>query len=322
MKKTLLFFLLVLLGFSSFAQNSVILNINHSMGDQALEVGQSYTHSDLDYEFSITRLQYYVSQIEIVHDGGIVTEMEDTWLLVNVEEEMSFNLGNYDIDVIEEIRFGVGVEQEVNHLDPTTYPDDHPLALQNPNMHWGWASGYRFATLEGKTGTALLIDYQIHSLGDANYHMLSLPTANLVNGNERIINIKADYMGLLQNIDVSTGLISHSETGESAILLSNFSTKVFSQLVYTGIDDLEQQSSFIVAPNPAAIHQANILLYQEYPANTKLQITDLSGRIIKEQIVEPNQSSLEVDIDKAGIYFISLVSQSQIIETRKLVISQ
>ena len=322
MKKTVLFSLLVLLGFGSIAQNSVILNINHSMGDQALEMGQAYTQSDLNYEFSINSLRYYVSQLEIVHDGGNVTEIEDTWLLVNVEEEMSYNLGDYNIDEIEEIRFGIGVEQDANHLDPTTYPEDHPLALQNPSMHWGWASGYRFAALEGKTGTALLIDYQIHSLGDANYHMVNLPTANLVNGNERIINIKADYMGLLDNIDVSSGLFSHAETGESATLLSNFATKVFSQLVFTGIDVLAQQSNFVIVPNPAAIQQANILLYQEYPINTKLQIADLSGRVIKEQFIEANQTKLDIDIDEAGIYFLSLVSQSHIIETQKLVISQ
>ncbi|NPD43947.1 MULTISPECIES: MbnP family protein [unclassified Lentimicrobium] len=321
MKKTVLFSLLVLLGFGSFAQNAIILNINNYMGDQVLEMEQSYTH-DLDYEYSITRLQYYVSQIKIVHDGGIVTDIEDTWLLVNVEEEMSFNLGNHDIDVIEEIRFGIGVEPEINHLDPTTYPEGHPLALQNPDMHWGWASGYRFAALEGKTGTALLIDYQIHSLGDINYLMVNLPTANLVNGDERIISIKADYMGLLENIDVSAGLFSHAETGESAVLLSNFSTKVFSQMVFTGLDDLEPQASFVIAPNPATIHQTHILLYKDYPTNSKLQITDLSGRIIKEQFIEANQTKLDIDIDEAGIYFLSLINQSQVIETQKLVISQ
>ncbi|MBK7304311.1 MAG: hypothetical protein IPI90_13940 [Saprospiraceae bacterium] len=29
---------------------------------------------------------------------------------------------------------------------------DSPLAFQDPSMHWGWTSGYRFIALEGMIG--------------------------------------------------------------------------------------------------------------------------------------------------------------------------
>lgn len=323
MKKQLLLSLLSMITILSIGQNDLSLKIEHLIGDETLLANQSYDHNELNYSFSVSRLEYYISQIEIIHDGGMSTSISDTWLLINGLEDQSYTLGNYNINVVEEIHYWIGVEPEVNHLDPTTYPEEHPLALKNPSMHWGWTSGYRFAALEGKTGPGLVLTYQIHSLGDGNYHQVVLPTSSLVEGNHRQITIEANYLGLLKDLNVSGGLISHSETGESALMLENFSTEVFSQLMFTDVDDqIDQMKNLIIAPNPASINQATLYLNQDFAHSVHLQITDLSGRLILEQTIEAHQSQVHLDLNQAGIYFVNLIDGNKRIETRKLIISQ
>lgn len=73
-----------------------------------------------------------------------------------------------NVNKVEAITFSVGVEQAYNHLDPASFPPDDPLAPQNPEMHWGWVSGYRFAAVEGEAGPNLDQHFEIHSIGDAN----------------------------------------------------------------------------------------------------------------------------------------------------------
>lgn len=322
MKKLLLSTFFLLASFIVTAQNDLVLNFNHKVGNEALISGQEYHQNDLDYSFSIRRLQYYISQIEIIHDGGQLTSIANTWILVNAFENANYNLGSFDIDQVEEIHYWIGVEPEVNHLDPTTYPEGHPLALQDPSMHWGWASGYRFSAVEGKTGPGLVLSYEIHSIGDDNYHQVKLPSSSLADGNQRLISIDADYMGLFKDINVSGGLISHGETGDAAVLLENFSTEVFSQLMFTGLETPQQETfEFTIAPNPATIDQAKIYLDQNELSILQVQITDISGRIIEQHFVENHQSEIKLQIKQSGVYFVNILNGQQPIKTKKLLIN-
>ena len=121
------------------------------------------------YPLKFTRLQYYISQMEITHDGGQVTPMTDLYILANGLVPKDFDLGSYAIDEVEKISFYIGVDQQSNHSDPALWPSGHALALQFPTMHWGWAAGYRFAAIEGKAGNGFFFTYQIHALGDQHY---------------------------------------------------------------------------------------------------------------------------------------------------------
>ena len=82
-------------------------------------------------------------------------------------------LGSHDITTLESVRFGVG-RSEHNHLDPSAYPGDHPLAPQLPSMHWGWASRYfhRFG-MEGWAGEGFL-KLQIHAWEISTIGLLKL----------------------------------------------------------------------------------------------------------------------------------------------------
>ena len=320
--KFLLFTLLSFLTLSAVSQNEIVLRFDHMAGDQPLELNTEYAVPDQGYNVNITRLQYYISQIEITHDGGQTTLLEETWLLVDASEQSDFELGEHSINSIEAISFWVGIEKDYNHLDPTGYPSGHPLAPQNPAMHWGWAAGYRYVCLEGKTGFNMILTYQIHALGDANYHAVSFETGGFMEDDKLVIPLLADYLGMYKNIDVSAGLIEHSEFNEAAIMLSNFSTEVYSPMYFTNLEENTFEGSLAVGPNPSNSGISRLML--SLPAGNRYSVTvsDMNGRLIKTEELEHGNHSLKIEPGQPGVYFVSLSQNGAMVQTEKLIITR
>ena len=212
--------------FPAVAQQDVYLNIYHYLENQPFAFNQTASN-DLDEDFQLDRLEYYVAEITLTYDGGQDTTIQDLWMLVDASENTEQFLGTFSFSTLESVSFGIGVQQSYNHLDPSTYPADHPLAPQLPSMHWGWLAGYRFVALEGKVGTNDPLE--IHALGDVNYHLQTVSTAGVVNGNDLVIKLAADYTEALSIIPLTGGVVFHGETDEAAQLMTNFATKVFSE---------------------------------------------------------------------------------------------
>lgn len=132
MKKPLLFLLFALFAGSLSAQTEIVLNLQHQFGNSDFVMDDPYT-TTAGYDLKIERLEYYLSELVIIHDGGQQTAVSNTWLLVRADEDTAFSLGSYNVQSIEGLNFSVGVNYDVNHADPSTYPADHPLAPQNPS---------------------------------------------------------------------------------------------------------------------------------------------------------------------------------------------
>jgi hypothetical protein len=304
-----------------FAQPNVFLRFEHMVDGNVLEFDQEYTEPNQGYEFSITRLQYYISEISITHDGGQETMIEDTWLLVNADEQMDYALGKHNVTQVESISFYVGVDPDHNHLDPTTFPSGHSLAPQNPSMHWGWSAGYRFVCLEGKTGFNLLFTYEIHALGDDNYFQSSLPTTAIWEGDDLVIILNADYIGMYTDINVSTGLIEHGETGAAATLLENFSTEVFSQILFTGTEENENRDLINLYPNPSYNGSITIDINSSETNADVLIITDITGKKAASHYIS-NVTNFSMDQLGKGIYFVQLWGNGSLLQTEKLVVAK
>ena len=77
MKKFLLF-TLVLFAFSvtAFSQNNVTMNIHHKLATEDFALNMA-AKNNVDHDFNVSRLQYYISEITIVHDDGQETPIED-----------------------------------------------------------------------------------------------------------------------------------------------------------------------------------------------------------------------------------------------------
>lgn len=302
---------------SSFAQNSIQLNIHHKLGDVdfALETGAI---NNLDNDFEVTRLEYYISQIAIIHDGGSVTVFDELWVLVNAAELTQIDLGDTDINTIEMLRLNIGVNESHNHLDPSTYPASHPLAPKNPSMHWGWSSGYRFVALEGNGGSNFDQLFELHGLGDINYSKVDIPMNLEVSNNEVIINIDADYTGALEDIDVNSGVIVHGDYAEAQQCVRNFRSKVFSLSDQTtSAIDFSEVSKFEVFPNPAN-GNATLNLETTENLNYQVSVTDILGKQVLFFDTVNSNSTIDLSLTETGFYFINLIKEGKTVITKKL----
>jgi len=243
-------------------------------------------------------LRYYISKITIHHDGTKSTPLPDTYLLVDAKEVQRYSLGDLDVAVVDSITFFIGIDKERNHLDPTTYPDWHPLALKTPSMHWGWTAGYRFVTYEGMAGTSeskLTAGFQIHTLDNALYTRVQVAASATRTATGMDIPIKADYARLLDAIDVSRGLIMHGSTDEAVTLMRNMGASVFTRGTTTSVRQNDEVGQAI-RPNPAAevIHLPTDVV--------SARVVDQSGTIVLDASLTPEAAMISVSNLPSGVY--------------------
>ena len=303
------------------AQVNVTLHMTQKLGGEPFAYNTS-TQSSMGYGFNVTRLQYYVSEIKLVHDGGLVTSITDLYLLVDPALDTAFELGSFPISNLEKIQFSIGVDNAHNHLDPTSYASNHPLSPKNPTMHWGWTSGYRFIAFEGYAGAdtnAIINNYQIHTVGDANYRTIILDVNGELNNDNMTVHIQADYEHLLDAINASGGLISHASTGASKKIADNTSI-VFSAPGTTGIVEAGIVGSFNISPNPASdvvTVSFDIPMYE----HMTFTVSDVTGRPIYTREIENLGTSFLVDTRwPSGIYIARMVSNGKLLAIEKFVV--
>ena len=301
------------------AQVNVTLHMTQKLAGEPFAYNSAIT-SDMGFSFNMTRLAYYISEIKLIHDGGLITPVTDVYLLVEPSVNTVFELGEFNITSLEKIQFSIGVDSAHNHLDPATYPAGHALAPQNPTMHWGWFSGYRFIAIEGKAGAdsnSLNNSYQIHTIGDVNYRTVTVDVAGETNGNSMSIHLQADNEKFLDDIDLSSGLIFHGGSGAAKKIADN-SRLVFSALETTGIVEPGVTGSFHVTPNPVVDHA--VLRYEMAGYKMlSLNITDLTGRSVYSQSLPDAQGSLELEMHwTPGIYIARLFGDSKLLAIEKI----
>lgn len=323
MKNLLVVSLFLCIALISSAQVNVELNIIHRAGGEAFQMNTAY-EAPGGYPFKTSRLEYYVSGIELVHDGGQITPLPDTYLLVDAAESSSFGLGAHNITALEEVHFMIGVDTAVNHDDPALFPVGHALAPQMPSMHWGWAAGYRFVALEGVAGAG---EYtmELHGLGDTNYDGVELATTGTLNDTTLTIDVYADYIQLLRDIDASDGVIEHSENAEARTVLRNMASDgiVFSITAPTAIEGPPTAVDASFYPNPAQAGTATTLqLAQPAAATMQLSVADEQGRMVHQSTVAAGTTGIELPTVASGMYLVQLRQQDTAVLTRKWLVTK
>lgn len=324
MKKNYILLLIsaFILNFQAFAQVPVVFKIDHFLDANAFAFNQA-SQNNLGNDFNVSRLQYYISEISIIHDGGTKTDINNFWVLANASTTTTANLGMHNITNVEAINFSIGVDPSVNNGDPSQWSSSHPLAPKSPSMHWGWASGYRFVAMEGKAGASLTTTYEVHALGNQNYFPISIPTGASMNGGNLEITINADYTKAIKDINVTSGVISHGDNNEALTLLQNFNRSVFTSTTGAGntlsVEDILPQNSLKIYPNPSINNQTKIKLETDLVQSAQLKIFDVTGKIILEKNISTNIEST-IEFTQKGVYFISLFDGSTKLLTRKIVV--
>lgn len=312
--------LFLLLTNSLSAQKEVKFEIRHWLGDIPFALNTTVENNNRQ-EFTVTRLEYYVSEFAIVHDSGQVMRVPDTTFLIHPTDPTLLDLGSFAVDQVEGISFHIGVDSARNHLDLALYPVTHPLGPKSPSMHWGWASGYRFVAIEGKCGNLLGLDFQLHGLGDANYFKAEImapmvtPFADGV-----IVSLDADYTKVLNSIHLDGGVIVHGEQREARTALINLKNQVFSPASPTTAIEDEIASQFQLFPNPSN-GQARLTLPETAQETFQVRVTDMIGRQLMQTELKAGQREISLEIDQAGMYMVTVSKAGRALMTKKLVVN-
>ena len=322
MKKVLL---IILLGIGTVlqAQTDVNLEIRHTLNGVNTVMNTVETNN-MNNDFKITRLQYYITRISIIHDGNQVTAIDDSIVaLINVNDELTSTipLGAQNFTSVEGVKFHIGVYSPVNNEDPTLWPTGHPLAPKNPSMHWGWASGYRFVAFEGVAGTNFSQLWQFHALGNNNYYETSpvMTSSEMVNGVETI-KIQGNYVEALKGITISQGLISHGSTGSARTVLENFRDLVFyifGTQTALSVDEKVEDINFRLAGNPSTNGFTSVM-YDHSLLGKTVKVFNVAGQEVLSETLD-GSGVKNISIENKGIYFVTLMENNQAIKTLKLI---
>lgn len=298
-------------------QKQVQVRIDQMVSNAPFKLHVAY-EDDGGVAYEPRRLEYYVSHPVIVHDGGQRTAPKRAYFLVNGGTETVLDLGDMDVEVIEGIEFSIGVDSASNHLDPANYPEDHPLAYQDPSMHWGWVSGYRFVAYEGKCGDGLLHTFEIHSIGDELYKTVQLTTGAEVSADTLVIPLVADYGRLLEDIEIDGGLYAHGNLGAATQIMNNFETRVFSAPLVSSIQNGAEAADIRLMPNPSGVFST-----LEWSAVTEagwIEIHDVAGNLVNSLRTGPGMSRVVLEAPLPGLYFVRVGMDGGGVAVRKWVV--
>ena len=115
------------------------------------DVGLNCTYLDTGgVMLKVELLQFYIANITFIEADGSETVAEDIALVRfddNGSADVTFNVhkGEY-----EKIKFGIGVPKDLNEADPSNYNDEGNPLNTTEGTYWGWASMYRFASIQGR----------------------------------------------------------------------------------------------------------------------------------------------------------------------------
>jgi hypothetical protein len=321
MKKFISIISITLFSLMAMSQSNVYLKINHKLGTSTFAFNSNQVN-DLGDKLNVTRLQYYVTPYSITHDGGTVTLLNNV-ILVDAGLATYDSLGNFGITTIEKITFAIGVDSSLNHLDPSLASG--ALAPKSPSMHWGWSPGYRFIAYEGKAGTTNppTQTYELHALGDHNYHYITITTAGTTDANGKVIELNADYLKGLNDINVASGLLEHGETVNTSRIIDNFKNHVFTSIEgnpSVGINFKDKSTfSLSIFPNPIVDGSSVTFTTSELLENSQLIITDIQGKRIVKRLLT-NEKTIINNLS-SGTYVVSIFQGGKYVTSRKMIVT-
>jgi hypothetical protein len=192
-----------------------VLHLHAMVDTNAFQFNTDYT-DDFGNVYQFTRAEFYVSGAHFKnHDHNIIGTSSE-YLLVS-PAAMMYSLGTIHCDEahLHEMAFNVGIDSLTNHSDPATFSGGHALEPQNPAMHWGWSTGYKFVVLEGMVDTDSdnVVDavFQYHLGTDALLREAEVQVhTDIVDNTTVDFHLNVDYGAWFTGIDLSANLATHT----------------------------------------------------------------------------------------------------------------
>ncbi len=304
-------YFLALIFTTHFAFNQTQVNLHFSPKVESLNFNLGDTVNINGKKASINYFNYYISNLHIIYNGGQDLDLSDSVFLVK-HQNHSLDLGMLNVSNIEKIAFGVGVPQDLNHLDISTYPENHPLSFQDPSMHWGWTSGYTHMIVGGNADSNLDENpdayFEIHNIGDGNYYLVEVVCNEInTNSNQKDIYINCNLDTWLGLTDLGTVGIKHGETGTNFLVMKNLTLRpVFS---FPANASLETISDFTGKVYASKENLETKITWKDITSLDIFSLIDSNGKLIKEEKVKNNSDSIILANFNNGIYFMNFYSK-------------
>lgn len=133
-------------------KNAVTLEFDNRVGAQKMVLGSTTYTNGSDEEFTVTKFNYFISNVALKKADGSVVKFADQYFLIRQSDPTTWEPELKDVPAADysEISFTIGVDStrsvsdiaaRTGVLDPTAYGDD--------GMYWSWNSGYIFVKMEG-----------------------------------------------------------------------------------------------------------------------------------------------------------------------------
>ena len=318
MLKKLIFSSLLFCSFTTIsAQQNVFLTIQPTYNGQPLDLAQPMNIAGTS--FLLDHFDYYLSSIELVHDGGQVMDFTNQVFLF---EPVSFTiyLGYLNVSNIEQISAYVGVPPNLNTssgtdaIDITQYPVNHPLSFQEPSMYWGWTSGYMHMIVGGNcdqnTDGVFETLFELHNLGDQNYRGFTLPVTQTQTSTDQIdiyLNCQLDQW--LKDIPIETAGVSHGTTGVNMEIMKNVETEpVFTQPLTASLTHHPERRGEVRVTSGDV---QSVVFWSEIENLNYIEVVDAFGRTMHSENVSGSEGKFSFQNPGSGIFFIRMKDENR-----------
>ncbi len=278
----------------------------------------------------LTRAEFYISEVEMLLPDNAVLPLTDRYILVNAENPAAeHDLGAWEVDGIQGLTLHIGVPQSVNHNDPAAWPSDHPLAPQNPSMHWGWSAGYRFMAIEGKVDNnndgVPETDFEFHNLGDALYRAVELTGMAEADNGVLDLHLTLDYAKLFENMPMGGSLIQHGSNATNQKMIDNAANEDFITMQLVSATQQVSDNSLKVSASPNPFSTETVIRF-DLPATDALVmiVTNSLGQVARTIGSVPASGSLRFEKGDLpnGIYQYAFYENGILLARKQFVISE
>ena len=233
--------------------NNITLEFNNTFNDTTIVLGDA-TSADATVNTStegqvhhFEELKYVISNIRLIDAEGNefpynVNNLDEGATIINQSKTATLQYVLTDIpsDEYTQIKFGLGVKNEINTLDEVSFPNFYAAAGTNETaMHWEWGTGYRFTKIEGfygtensqlsfHSGSTVVGEEGSYTQGVDAYRdiTLNLTTSAIVGNNAPTIKIKTDFNKFLSGNANTITLVSTTNITNNATPSAHTATEM------------------------------------------------------------------------------------------------
>ncbi|MEZ4887573.1 MAG: MbnP family protein [Chitinophagales bacterium] len=225
LKKILFLAIIIVFTFNACkkdAEFNTFLQIEEQVDGASFSMGNAYLNS-LNQQYKFETLLFYLSNIALISEDGTEQPLVDV-VLHNYTDpnSLKFNIpeGKYTA-----IKFGLGLDPDLNLTDPTTVAEDSPFHSDR-GMYWVWATMYKFVKFEGRasadSNVSDLTDAFLYHLGTNPYYQeITLPRSIEIDDKEEtkvkiVLNIDQIFDNATTPIDIINE--NQTQTGDNPTL--------------------------------------------------------------------------------------------------------